>query len=312
MKTKFNIAWVDDNFSDVQMESARDLLTRQLKRKNGFSISTNDVFAEAVLGDLDTIIAGLAKEIDRSNSVDLVMVDYELGDGTGENLKGEVIAKKFRDQLPFVDIIFYSGKKAVGELRTILAQENVDCVNCVGRGALSEDSFSIIQNIIDRSYKISTLRGLILNSVCEMDNMIIEIICKYSAVNNQQRKDITQKAVILIERSNKKKQQLLSNEPVEDLLRHKNMMSGKLFSILDDIKGPLKLSSGQKAKLSSYREDILVLRTSAAHAKEGVCNVSGQSMLEFKGKKYKRCDIDDICKIIVEHESNIASIMAVI
>jgi len=304
MKTSFNIAWVDDNFNDPAMNpSAR--LSKKLERKNGFSLVTDDVYAKVTEGDFDTLLSNLAATIDLSNSVDLIVIDYQLG---GDN-SGEKIAKKFREKLPSADILFYSGEQTAESLRKLIANENVDGVNCVGRQDLVDGAYFVIENIINRSHKISTLRGLILNSVCEMDHMIREILCKYSSANTAQMDEIKNKAIQLIGFRNPAQKTSLESTPIEDLLNHKNMMSGKLFGVLEIIKSNLGLSSQQQGLLSSYRSKILDLRTTAAHAKEATCQATGQSMLKFKDVEYKRGDIDDICKTIVSHENNIQSIL---
>jgi hypothetical protein len=305
MKTSFNIAWVDDNFNDPKLDLASQL-TRKLKRKNGFSLVTEDVYAEVRKGNFDALLSNLATTIDLSNSFDLILIDYELG----SNENGEKFANKFRASLPSVDILFYSGKHDAGNLRQIIANENVDGVNCVGRRDLAEGTYAVIENIINRSHKISTLRGLILNSVCEMDHMIREILCKYSAVNTAQKDEIRNTSVDLINRQASQSQKnRMETQSVEVLLNNKNMMSGKLFSVLEAIKSNLGLSSQQLVLLNSYRSKILDLRTTAAHAKEATCQSTGESMLKFKNEEYKRSGIDDICKTIVSHENNIQSIL---
>jgi hypothetical protein len=311
MKTNFNIAWVDDNFSDAQMQSSKDQLTRKLVRKNGFSLRADDIFGMSNSGNFEEILDGLKAVVDTSNSIDLALIDYELSeikDEAGNLLEGKVIAKKFRDSLPTLDIIFYSGKKSAQELRAILAEMNVDCVNCIGRGPLVNDAYTVIENVINRSCRISTLRGLVLNSVCEMDNMIVETLCKFSEADAAQKEAVKDKAVRLIDKRSTYWENL-KLKSVEDLLQDKNMMSGRLFSILDDIKTDLGLSAEQLSILGVYRVEILDLRTSAAHAKEAVCSTTEQPMLQFKAKEYKRGDIDSICKIIVKHENNIQSIL---
>jgi hypothetical protein len=305
MKTSFNIAWVDDNFNDTEM-GVSSLLRRKLKRKNGFSLVTKDVYAEVTNGNFEALLTKLAVSIDLSNSFDLIVIDYELGNKT----TGEKIANKFRAQLPTLDIIFYSGRQSAEDLRQLIANENVDGVNCVGRNNLAEGTYTVIENIINRSHKISTLRGLILNSVCEMDHMIREILSKYSAVNTAQMDVVKDKVVDKINsKATQSQKSRMKAQSVENLLNHKSMMSGKLFGILDTIKSNLGLSATQQDLLSSYRTEILDLRTSAAHAKEATCQTTGQSMLEFKDVKYKRGDIDTICKTIVSHEKNIQSIL---
>lgn len=303
MKTSFNIAWVDDNFNDSAMDVASQL-RRKIGRKNGFSLITEDVYAEVRKGNFDALLSKLADTIDLSNSFDLILIDYELGN----NKNGEKFANQFRAKLPSVDILFYSGKHEAENLRQLIANENVDGVYCVGRRNLAEGTYTVIENIINRSHKISTLRGLILNSVCEMDHMIRDILIKYSEVNTTQRNQIKNKAIQSLRPTNSQRT-VLERTTIEALLNHKKMMSGTLFIVFKEIINDLELTTPQTALLNSYQSKIIDLRSTAAHAKEATCMTTGQSMLTFKEVEYKRGDIDCICKTIVEHENNIQSIL---
>lgn len=303
MKTSFNIAWVDDNFNDPTMTIASQL-RRKIDRKNGFSLVTKDVYSEVTSGGFDELLSSLATTMDLSSSYDLILIDYELG----SNATGEKFAKKFKTNLPSVDLLFYSGKQDAEKLRNIIASENVDGVNCVGRENLVDDTYTVIENIINRSHKISTLRGLILNSVCEMDHMIREILYKYSEASASQSGEIKNSAIQKIRPRGQVQRAAAESDSIRDLLCHKRMMSGSLFGILETIKNNLALTDHQQGLLSNYRSEILDLRTSAAHAKEETCNATGQSMLKFKDIEIKRGDIDDLCKTIVSHEKNIKSI----
>lgn len=304
MKTSFNIAWVDDNFNDPSMD-LESQLSRKIKRKNGFALVAKDVYADVTKGDFDALLSNLADTIDLSNSFDLILIDYELGNDT----TGEKIANKFRAKLPSVDILFYSGKQNAENLRQLIAAENVDGVNCVGRRDLAEGTYTVIENIINRSHKISTLRGLILNSVCEIDHMMVDILCKYTHSGTEQEQEIKDETIQLIGPRNPTAKARLQSEEIVVLLRHKKIMSRKLFGILDKVKSKLNLSSEQLTLLDCYQTDIIDLRNIAAHAKEATCESTGQSMLKFNEVEYKRNDIDDICKTIVSHENNIQSIL---
>lgn len=305
MKTSFNIAWVDDNYNDPTMDLASQL-RRKIKRKNGFSLFTEDVYSEVTKGNFNALLSKLASTIDLSNSFDLILIDYELGNNT----TGEKIANKFRAKLPSTDILFYSGKRDAEDLRKLIASENVDGVNCVGRRNLAEGTYTVIENIINRSYKISTLRGLILNSVCEIDHSFRDIIYKYSEANVGQLEEIKNKIVQLINpRATNQQKIQMKTQSVRELLSNKSMMSGKLFAVLEIIKNNLGLCRAQLDLLNVYRTQILDLRTSAAHAKEATCQTTGQSMLKHKDVEYKRSEIDQICKMIVDHENNIQSIL---
>lgn len=319
MKTKFKIAWVDDNLSDDQMTINHGRLARKLKRKNSFSMEVDDIYTRSGNGIFDDILSKIVKEVDSSNSIDLAMVDYELGqitDANGELLTGPQIAKKFRDSLPTLDIIFYSGKKSPSELRNIMARENVDCVSCIDRGTLVDDATSIIEKILHRTYKISTLRGLILNTVCEIDHVIIDILkAHYSNVPPADKDAFCNKIANFIVRNirNATRQQaektaLLALD-LEELLQNKKITSGSLFGYVTDIKLDLKLDTPSTSLFDCYSDEILDLRNTAAHAKEVVCENTGQAMLQNGETSIKHSEIDEICQKIVAHERNFLCIL---
>lgn len=319
MKTKFKIAWVDDNLSDDQMAINHDRLARKLKRKNSFSMEIDDIYARSDEGIFDDILSEIVKEVDSSNSIDLAMVDYELGqitDSNGELLTGPQIAKKFRDSLPTLDIIFYSGKKSPSELRSIMAEENVDCVSCIDRGTLVDDATLIIEKILHRAYKISTLRGLILNTVCEIDHVIIDILNEhYSKVPTAAKGAFCNKVADFIVRNIRPAEQKIAAKAAllaldfEALLRNKKITSGSLFGYATGIKNDLKLDARSAALFDNYSYAILELRNSAAHAKEVVCDTTGQAMLQNGGTSIRHSEIDEICKKIVDHERNFIDIL---
>lgn len=319
MKTKFRIAWVDDNLTDERMQSATGILENRLRRKNNFSLDVDDVYFRSSEGKFDEILSEIASVVDSSNSIDLAMVDYELGnilDANGELLTGPQIAKKFRDELPTLDIVFYSGKKNPSELRKIMAESNVDCVSCIDREYIANDTTAVIEKILHRSYKISTLRGLILNTVCEIDHVIVDILNEYySNVAPDDKDAFCNKVAGFITRNINsaarkaaEKAELLAQD-LEVLLQHKKIMSGSLFIYVEEIKDKLDLDAWSTSLFESYRGDILELRNTAAHAKEAVCDDTGQAMLLNGDTLIKHGEIDEICKKIVAHERNFQNIL---
>ena len=142
-----------------------------------------------------------------------------------------------------------------------------------------------------------------------MDHIIRTIICSYSATDANKETQIKTEAIRLIAPRRQHERLALQNQSASELLENKTMMSGRLFGLLDMIKGNLILNQEQLSTLSTYRRDILDLRTTASHAVEATCQTTKQSMLTFKEVNYKRGDIDNICKKIVSHEKNMKSIL---
>lgn len=102
---------------------------------------------------------------------DLILVDYALSGTTGNR-----IIRELRDKKIYTDIIFYSSdiETMKNELKS---EEQLDGVFLIER----ENLFSMIEHIIQknlkREYRISNIRGLIMDSTSEFD-----YICQETAI----------------------------------------------------------------------------------------------------------------------------------
>src|SRR5438105_2567648 len=94
MRLDFNILWVEDQPDAVKAQRERiDFLLRKEGFRVNAEFATDVKQAEGFLGD-DVF----------GDHVDLILMDYDLGNGPNGSAGIEMV----RDSFPFKDIVFYS------------------------------------------------------------------------------------------------------------------------------------------------------------------------------------------------------------
>jgi hypothetical protein len=162
MDMQYRILWFDDQRTNLVGQ--QQVIQAQLNTI-GFTLKINWIESFD-----DETIQGIINQLRTHNPYDLIMVDYDLGKGSG----GELLLKKLR----FVssgDMVFYSGTP-VQTLREALLKQGVDGIFCLDRTKLGTEVFSIIQNTLRRIIHPNYMRGLVVGSVAEMDALFSEII----------------------------------------------------------------------------------------------------------------------------------------
>jgi DNA-binding NarL/FixJ family response regulator len=170
MDMQYRILWFDDQ--PTQVDGYKKAIEAHLNTI-GFTLKIRliESFDEKT-------IEQILKQLKEHNPYDLIMVDYDLGKGSG----GERLLKRLR----FVssgDMVFYSGA-TVDTLRNKLLEQKVDGIFCFGRTTLGNDVIPIIQNTLRRVIHPNYMRGLVVGSVAEMDSLFGEIIMAILNLSN--------------------------------------------------------------------------------------------------------------------------------
>jgi hypothetical protein len=162
MDMQYRILWFDDQPGGLS--TLQQVIQAKL---NPFGFTLNIRWIESFD---DKTILSILDQLRTHNPYDLIMVDYDLGQGSG----GEHLLKKLR----FVssgDMVFYSGA-SVQTLREKLLKQAVDGIFCLDRTKLNTEVFSIVKNTLRRIMHPNYMRGLVVGSVAEMDVLFSEII----------------------------------------------------------------------------------------------------------------------------------------
>lgn len=161
MRLDFNILWVEDQPDAVKAQRDRiDFLLR----KEGFRVhaefATSVKNAEEFLGN---DIFG--------DHVDLVLMDYDLGNGPN----GGVGIEKVRDWFPFKDIVFYSAS-GVQKLQQSLAEGKFQGVFYSSRQDLPDTVVGVFEALVKKVLDIEHSRGIVMGATSEIDHFVNEAL----------------------------------------------------------------------------------------------------------------------------------------
>ncbi|WP_336988757.1 hypothetical protein [Aeromonas hydrophila] len=160
MNLNYKVLWIDDD--EDWLDSFADDRVLSHIRTAGFKPEIIKVY------DISTI-----DEHDFSE-YDLAIIDYHIS----EDETGDDVIKRVRDRECHTEFLFYSGGKALSELRGMVAQKELEGVYCSSRQSDSLNSkicsvFDITtRNIVD----MENMRGIIMSGIAEIDKLLCIII----------------------------------------------------------------------------------------------------------------------------------------
>lgn len=155
MKLAYNVLWFEDNQNSVS-EFCRAIGKRL--EKEGFDF-------RVVWGPCDASkMKEMVSSLQRYNPFDLVLFDFDLGDG----LHGEDLAAALRKKI-WTEIFYYSAKRTFEALSKGMSKHKVDGVFFAVRKNLEDRLWSIIEAQIKRSCDLNNMRGIVLDAMSEID-----------------------------------------------------------------------------------------------------------------------------------------------
>lgn len=163
MLIKFSVLWVEDN--DAWYESSLSVLKRHLESL-GFHL--------VVARISDPEEEDWEHHFESTSQYDLMLVDWRI-EATGEVDKpvgGDVI-RKIRDQVPYSDIIFYSGDSG---LEAEVSAKNLQGVYTSQRKDVRDDAKELIDHLLHKTLHPKIMRGIIVSSLSQIDEMCFKII----------------------------------------------------------------------------------------------------------------------------------------
>lgn len=158
MKLEYRMLWFEDDHESVQdvIYALRDLL-----REQGFNLVCKWGECNAAA------MTGTVERLQKYNPYDLIVFDYDLGDG----VKGETLARELRSKI-WTEIVYYSANRTFDELASGMFEHKVEGVFCAIRQTLEESIWRIISSQIKRMCDLNNMRGIVLDSMSEIDAAI--------------------------------------------------------------------------------------------------------------------------------------------
>lgn len=157
MKLDFTILWVDDQPRHIQ--SYREQLERKIAPL-GFQVEV--VHARSV-AQITEVVGGHGE----NHEIDLVLVDYDLGTGSG----GEVALEQVRRMFRYKEIIFYSATD-VEKLRNLAYERRIDGAHFSTRLELVDETAEVVRKLLAKVLDIHHMRGLVMSAASDIDDLV--------------------------------------------------------------------------------------------------------------------------------------------
>ncbi|MEM9080127.1 MAG: hypothetical protein AAGC74_05480 [Verrucomicrobiota bacterium] len=247
MKIAYKVLWFEDRPEKVGNDVFR--LKRYLESL-GFRLDVD--FKESISFEE---VAELGKRLQDYCSYDLILCDFDMGEGPA----GHEIAGKLRETIR-AEMAFYSGKET-SELREILYQQGVDAVYPVNRTELYDELRLIIEDHIQKVCDMNNMRGMVIDEICKLERRMRAILVSRSSNLDDENKEnilaqIGRKAVA---RGESTKERVLAKSCPSQVfgdyrLSEFNLIRIKLREFIDgeDMRGALG-ESGLLKKLQDLR-----------------------------------------------------------
>ena len=255
MDLTYRILWLDDQPEELEGNArAIEQKLNTIGLKLSYRLITTFETEE---------IAKLIRELKAYCPYDLIMVDYNLGTGSG----GEKLLRKLRS-IFHGEMIFYSASFP-NVLRSKLMENGIDGVFCTNRPNLKNQVHKIAESALRRIVHPNYMRGLVVGSVSELEQLFTDLTIRLYK-NLEKDEDELLAGII------KSKISFLQNE-IDDL-EHKHINGHlKLDRVIRDlnlrVKSDLLLELLEESEDQEYTDAQVIL--------EGFLDDINQHRVEF-------------------------------
>lgn len=305
MKLEYNVLWIDDQPNHVR--SFRERIDRHLSEQ-GFELTVT------VVSRLDEVDAAVGHHV-HDDGIDLVMVDYDLGPGSGGELALEVVRARF----PHKDILFYSAADPA-HLRRIAFDAELDGVYFSTRMSLSDDAISIIDKTLHKVMDLDHMRGIVMAATSDIDLFVERtVVSSFDRLDDEAKAGSKARIIELIGKKLQKWDEELKRaadrDGIERLikLRHLYTASDRLQSLITELE---TLATGGRTLLEAaqeYRDNLVPRRNKLAHLV--IKTVGGQRVLEETSGGSLRMDVAGMCELrkdLLRHRKNFEEIAVIV
>ena len=287
MDMTYKILWIDD--AEDYVDSTKELVVQAIQNRfmdaDIESYSDYDEFKSEKLENFD------ATSFD---FYDLILMDFALSGTTGD-----AVIRELRSKEIYTDIVFYSSDKENME-SSLKNSDQLNGVFLADRANLLEIIGRVVQKNLKREYRISNIRGLIMDSTSEFDYICQSTtIALFEKLSSEQQDVIVRKAKEYVESAASKSGQnfeglnkkvgksFIKNaiQSVEYVMDNKDRyaLMGLIVKFFDD--GPI----AQEDFSQKYSDELIKPRNKLAPATlvYGKCH---QKLHPIKNRSIPSCD----------------------
>lgn len=258
MRLDFNVLCIDDHPDNVK--SAVDSLGDHVEQE-GFRLHVQ------YAGTLEDALSVINDEV-WTDGIDLVLVDYDLGSGSG----GDRALTRIRSAMPYKEVVFYSAV-STADLRKLAYEAGVEGVYCANRRSLSETITGVFDALVKKVLDIDHCRGIVLGATSDVDHLVNDILRTVDAqLSDDQRTESLQFAIDRIDRTISSSQvtrdKLAAGGTMEMLLAEHQLFTSydrlRLLIAMHDLRFNKSESTLRKA-IGRYAEKIVKVRNMLGH-----------------------------------------------
>jgi DNA-binding NarL/FixJ family response regulator len=299
MRLDFRVLWIDDQQKHVK--SFAESLRYKLKAM-GFDL---EVVRVENLADISDVIS----EHVGSDGIDLVLVDYDLGIGTGDG--GDKALSEVRARFPYKEIIFYSAADTE-KLRTIAYEAKVDGIVFSTRMSLVDDATQVIENLLRKVMDIDHMRGVVMSATSDIDFLVERtLLAMYERGSQLEKDDFLN---VVSDQLRKKLsgwvedlEKAVGKKSLEPVLKLKHVFSAndRLNSLSKQLDAWKSTTSTYQEKMAEYTATIVPNRNKLAHVmltrENGTMKLVGAENFSAESLAELRC-------ALLEHRENFQTI----
>ncbi|TKR54331.1 hypothetical protein D7I39_16755 [Allopusillimonas ginsengisoli] len=258
MRLDFTILWIDDQPKHVK--SFSEGLGNHL-RQLGFEL--NVISAQS----LEMVDAGIGNHV-YDDTIDLVLVDYDLGMGAG----GEEALVTIRKRFPFKEVVFYSATDAE-KLRSIAFGAKVDGVYFSTRLSLVSDTTQVVSKLLNKVLDLDHMRGIVMSASSDIDYLVESSLnAVYDRLGEEEKPSFRSSIIEQLQGKLSKWAGELEEAAGKDSLvrimklRHLFTAHDRLECLARQLAGWAADHSSYLDKVHVYKDDVVPRRNKLAHA----------------------------------------------
>ena len=305
MNLGYTIAWFEDQPDNVQ---AIEQGIRQRLERKGLSLHVEWIKS---FNDVQGILNRLRSMRDE---IDLVLLDWDLGhDDDNVPVDGADLAKRVRNALRYTDIVFYSAATAK-DLRTQVANRDVDGVYCAHRNDLVAEAVGVALRMAKKSLSLESIRGAYVSYATELDHLLTESLrLVYSRLTSEEKAAFLGKIVKRLKGSAKSDLKTLEKLEVMDL---EGVIEGtrsfgsdqRLLALLQglEVLDERHDTAGFSDTLGTYQGDVLGHRNVFAHQR---AERKGEKLCFEEGLVLDRGLVEKLRGRLLAHDQNLHDLL---
>jgi len=304
MRLDFKALWIDDQPKHVQ--SFAEGIQRKLAGL-GFQL---DVIPVSSLSGVDDAVGQHIHD----DGVDLVLVDFDLGLGTGAG--GETALSKVRERFPYKDVVFYSADDR-DKLRKMAYESGLEGIYFSTRLSLVDDTLRVIEKTLHKVMDIDHMRGVVMAATSDIDFVVEKsLLAVYARLDDQGKLDFTARIITTIRqklaRWGVELEKAEKRKTLEAVLKLKHLCSAtdRLDLLLDTLGNWTADGSSQLEKAKVYKDDVVPRRNKLAHVTLRV--VDGRRVLSGSEGSMTADDMKQLRCDLIEHRLNFTDIAVLV